>query len=310
MDIIGPCLINYITSGHAIIAPDTDQRAERKLLLQQYIIATKGRLLLIMYDFHTHSAHSYDGFDTIEEICLRAIEIGLDGIALTEHFDPEYLDDDTSIDLDKYWETVSEVSDRYSDRIYIAKGVELGLQPGHVMDECRQVAASRPWDFVLASIHVADGAAIDVDRFLAGRDADDILHSYYKALSVCLDEFDDFDVLAHINIIDRYIDLSGMSRAHMPMVAEILQKAVDAGKGIEINTSSFRKGLGERTTPTQEMVDMYVSMGGEIITVGSDSHGSEHLGYKLDYALDMIRKAGLSHYATFHGRKPVFHRIS
>lgn len=262
-----------------------------------------------MYDFHTHSTHSFDGFDSMETMVKKAVQLGLEGFAFTEHWDPEYQGEDTTIDIKAYWEAVNEISDKYAGSIYIAKGLEVGMQHGRIADECLYASTLYPWDFILASIHVVDGIAVDIEEFLEGRTTDQLLSAYYRYFSLCMDEFDDYDVLAHLNIVDRHVDLTRMGRAHMPLVKDILQKAVERGKGIEINTSSFRKGLGEWTTPTQEMVDLYVSLGGEIITIGSDAHSKDYLGYKSDFAVDMIKKAGLSHYATFSKRKPVFHKI-
>jgi histidinol-phosphatase (PHP family) len=95
----------------------------------------------------------------------------------------------------------------------------------------------------------------------------------------------------------------------MDMIEVILKKLIDAGKGIEINTSSFRYGMGERTTPTPGILKRYVELGGEIVTTGSDAHRVRDMGYMLDFAEQMIRNAGLNYIATFKARKPVMIRL-
>ena len=46
--------------------------------------------------------------------------------------------------------------------------------------------------------------------------------------------------------------------------------------------------------------------GGEILTVGSDAHKPEHLGYDFDYCRELLKRCGFKYYTVFHQRKPVF----
>lgn len=38
-------------------------------------------------DVHTHSIHSFDGNDSVEALCLAAIEMGAKVLAVTDHCD-------------------------------------------------------------------------------------------------------------------------------------------------------------------------------------------------------------------------------
>ena len=62
----------------------------------------------------------------------------------------------------------------------------------------------------------------------------------------------------------------------MPVVDKILTQAITDGKGIEVNTSSFKYGLKD-LTPSAAILKRYRELGGEILTIGSDSHETEHL---------------------------------
>ena len=259
-----------------------------------------------MYDSHTHTNFSYDGSDSVDQIIESGIAAGLSGIALTDHYDPDYPDEDTFIDLNAYREAITDAAVRYGDRIQVSCGLEIGLQPGEVAEKCKAAAGAHPWDFILASVHVAEGIAIDVEAFRRGRQTDQMLDIYYRTLRTVMDLFDDYDVLSHLNIMDRYVDRSRIGRDHMTWVEDILKTAASRGKGIEINTSSFRYGMGARTTPTQEMLDLYVGYGGRIITLGSDAHRGEDVGRDFQTAVSMVKKAGLSHLAFFKGRSPLF----
>lgn len=40
---------------------------------------------MIKFDLHIHSCHSHDGYYSVDRILMRAKEIGLDGISITDH---------------------------------------------------------------------------------------------------------------------------------------------------------------------------------------------------------------------------------
>jgi len=72
-------------------------------------------------DLHVHSKHSGDNDADPEETILRAIELGLHGIAFTEHY---------------YYaasEPVEVLKEKYGDRILILRGVEFSANEGHCL---------------------------------------------------------------------------------------------------------------------------------------------------------------------------------
>jgi hypothetical protein len=72
-------------------------------------------------DLHVHSKYSTDNDAEPEETILRAIELGLQGIAFTEHY---------------YYgasEPIEPLREKYGDRIMIFRGVEFSAQEGHCL---------------------------------------------------------------------------------------------------------------------------------------------------------------------------------
>ncbi len=72
-------------------------------------------------DLHVHSRYSTDNDADPEESVLRAIELGLQGIAFTEHY---------------YYgasEPVEDLKDKYKDSIMIFRGVEFSTAEGHCL---------------------------------------------------------------------------------------------------------------------------------------------------------------------------------
>ena len=74
-------------------------------------------------------------------------------------------------------------------------------------------------------------------------------------------------------------------------------------KGIEVNTSGYRYGVGG-PHPQFELIKLYHDLGGKIITVGSDTHTPEQMAYKFDEAYKMIKEAGFDSITAFENKEP------
>src|SRR5699024_9812923 len=121
-------------------------------------------------------------------------------------------------------------------------------------------------------------------------------------------------VVGHLNIVDRYLhQLRPQERLNPPqaleIIEEILKMIIYDGKGIELNTSSFRYGL-PILTPSVEILQMYRRLGGEIITLGSDAHSPEYIADHFDYGLEVLERLGYRYISTFSLREPSFVKLT
>ena len=85
----------------------------------------------------------------------------------------------------------------------------------------------------------------------------------------------------------------------MDIIEEILKHVIAAGKGIEVNTSCYRYGLSD-LTPSREILRLYKELGGEILTIGSDSHAEKHVGVKLKEIQEELKGMGFQHFYTYN----------
>ena len=92
------------------------------------------------------------------------------------------------------------------------------------------------------------------------------------------------------------------------IIDEILKKIISRNKGIELNTGGTYKGM-INTNPHPDIVRRYRELGGEVITVGSDAHTADKIGYGFDAAREILIDAGFSYYAVFKDRKPQFIKL-
>ena len=128
--------------------------------------------------------------------------------------------------------------------------------------------------------------------------------------------FNDYNVYGHLDYIFRYgpdkVTGDIFSEKYFPVlqdiIYEILKVIIENGKGIEINTGSLYRGMNYMH-PHTLILKMYKELGGEIITIGSDSHDLEHVGYKFDKALEQLESAGFKYFTTFEDMKPSFHKL-
>ena len=257
-----------------------------------------------MYDYHSHSDFSDDCTTPLRDMVRAAVTAGIRELAVTDHYDPDYPDRNFPFELDfsAYHKGLEEVGREFSDRIRIVKGIEIGIQHGDTNQKCRETAAAYPYDFIIGSFHCTGGQDLYTEYFKTRSDEAGVAE-FYEYVYQGIRDFQDFDVLGHINVIDRYVKQIPDYRPYMEIIEAILKELISLGKGIEINTSSFRYGMNGRTTPSAEILTLYKDLGGEIITYGSDAHRESHLGYKYKEAMEILQHHGFRYLATFRERK-------
>lgn len=124
-----------------------------------------------------------------------------------------------------------------------------------------------------------------------------------------IERFDGYDVLGHLDLVRRYDPYGDYPFERVrDVVAEILRRVVADGKGIEVNTSGIRYGLGE-FQPARAVLELYRDLGGRVVTVGSDSHRPEHLGSYLRLALRELAELGFEGVWTFRRHEGELNRF-
>ncbi|MCT4607268.1 MAG: histidinol-phosphatase HisJ family protein [Marinisporobacter sp.] len=264
-----------------------------------------------MYDYHIHSHFSSDCDVDMEEMIQKSINIGLKEICFTDHIDYDYQDSSISFEfhIPSYISHINALIGKYKNHIKILRGVEIGIQP-HIVEMCDQLVTEGKFDFVISSIHTADKKDIHLGDFFVGKTPREAYEKYFSELLICTKEFKNFNVLGHMNLLKRYhhhVEIQDI-KDYFHIIEEIFKSLIHNGKGIEVNTSGFRYGLGE-TVPCKEILSFYKSLGGEIITIGSDAHTPEQLACKFDYTYDLLKEIGFKYIAVFENREPIFKKI-
>ena len=260
-----------------------------------------------MYDYHMHTYFSTDCAIPAAEMIEAAIAAGMKEIAITDHIDYEYNSNEIQFDFDvetglKEYEALGEA---YSDRITVRKGLEIGIQP-HVLGRCSILVNMHAFDFVIASVHNSGKQDLYNGDFYRDRTPEEALLFFYEELYEMLRDYKDYSVIGHFDIVKRYNDdVKALPfNKYKEVIAKPLKEVIKAGKGIEINLSGIRQGLGE-TLPSLDVLKLYKELGGEIVTLGSDSHVPETIGDQFRLGVQMLREAGFDKIYRFERMQPI-----
>lgn len=267
-------------------------------------VRSKHQEAKMINDYHVHTDFSDDSDAAMGSMIESAISLGAERIAITDHYDPDYPDPAFPfiIDFEKYHEALITAGEKYKDKIKVIKGIEAGIMKTTI-EKCRKAVHAFSYDFVIGSFHCFDGIDLcSADYEAIGQK--NIMPRFYSNMYECLKEYKCYDVLGHFNVIDRYIPYEADYSESMGLIEDILRMIISDGKGIEINTSSFRYSMGARTTPSSEILRMYKNLGGEILTIGSDAHRPQDIADHFSYAEKMAADAGFGYLTVFENRAP------
>ena len=257
-------------------------------------------------DLHTHSCFSFDGADesTLQNLCEAAIAKGLKVLAVTDHCDinGEIEGIYAVLDKDAVFDAVSRAKKTYADRLTVLFGVELG-QAHQYPKEARALLDRYPYDIVLGSLHnlrnKQDFYYMDYSTLTDAQIAD--LFDRTLAEMTELLDFDGIHVLTHLTYMHRYVRRAGKDIDFTPFhdkLSVLLEKLIQKNVALEVNTSTLSPARGGMLSPTAEIVALYRSLGGKLISIGSDAHNPAALAQHFDTAKQILTNCGFTELAV------------
>jgi histidinol-phosphatase (PHP family) len=270
-----------------------------------------------MYDYHVHTLFSGDSEMNIEEGIQRAIKKGIKELVFTDHAEfnvwrPENNNiEDDMFDVSKYIDTLSKLNMKYKDKINIKIGVEIGLQLEE-KERIEKFVQENPFDFIIGSSHTIDRYDLYFRKLYENTTKEEAYIRYFTEVLKIVKNIESYNVYGHLDLVRRYAyseyeDIE-LNNEELELVGEILKELIYRGKGIEVNTSGFRYGLGG-LNPGINVLKLYNKLGGEIITVGSDAHKKEYIGHKIQDTYEILKDIGYRYITVFDKREPKFIKI-
>lgn len=264
-------------------------------------------------DSHLHSCCSFDAHDSVDEMCKRAIALGLYAITITDHFEANLYYDadkskfgDFSVLIPRSIKEIKSAQQKYSDKIKIYCGIELG-EPLQDKKATAEILSLTDYDFILGSLH--NISRYDDFFFLeyTEENVKEILNAYFAELLQMV-RFGGFDSLAHITYPLRYI--SGRSKIAVDLneystqIDAILKTLIEKNLAMEVNSSGLRQEIG-KTLPDKNLIMRYKELGGKYVTVGSDAHCTKDMASGIEQTYSILKECGFKYYTVFEKRVPI-----
>ncbi|MBP1758198.1 MAG: Histidinol-phosphatase [Firmicutes bacterium] len=268
---------------------------------------------MILIDSHTHSSCSPDGTVPMIQMAQGAMKAGVTDLCITDHCDFLTLDGTartTTYDWAPVFAQWLEMKAAYGNRLNLSLGLEFGM--GHLDAQAAQQVLSLPeLDFVIGSVHNLTETEGGKDFYFLPYETEGdcyrALDNYFSSMEA-LSRSPFYDVLGHIIYPLRYMT-GGYERPislyrYTDHIRSILKNAVEAGRGMEVNTWK-----GKTLVEWRPILELYRESRGEIITVGSDAHDPAPVGAGIRDAYAMLTDLGFRYVASYQQRKPTFIKL-
>lgn len=269
---------------------------------------------MTLFDNHNHSQFSFDGKrTTLEKSTASAVRKGLGGICFSEHCDiylPPHKNTEEGCEQEQFdilaqQQEVDRVQTLHGSRIKVLKGIEIGMhQDCH--QEIRDLLAVHSFDQVIASIHYLDCADPYDGTYFEGKDWKYAYGNYLETLYREMKWLEDFDIVGHYDYVARYgpYPQDGLKyRDFSDIFDEMFKYMISEGKALELNTKSCSGTRGRKTVLDHDILKRYREMGGEIISLGSDSHAPENVAENFETYAAMLKSEGFRWTAHYEDRR-------
>ncbi len=262
-------------------------------------------------DMHTHSENSHDSVCKIEDMYNAQMACGTDIFAVTDHFDTYSFNDyNIFTPIRRAYDKVQELNEKNSGRGLILAGVEIS-ESFWFPAEYEKIKALADFDVIIGSVHCVKHedltkpySTIDFGK-LDERTVIEYLNSYFNDIGTMLEALD-FDIAAHLTCPLRYINGKYKRKIDISSFEEkiegLLCKIISSGKALEVNTS-YLSIFGD-LMPDEWIIRRYRSLGGELITLGSDAHIAENASLNFDKALETLKNIGFENVYYYQKRTP------
>lgn len=268
-------------------------------------------IVLVLIDLHVHSTFSGDGESSVEDYCKKAREVGVSEIGFSEHWD--FNPDDPGYGKYDYAKALSGFmcARKCINNPKIIFGAEIGYNREYE-NEIRKSLKGKEFDYIIGSVHIIGNEIISrkINNHFEDKTEDEAYLPYFAELKNAA-ESGLFNIIGHFDLIKRYgVSYFGRFKPEKydSEITEILELMVKNNIALEINSSGLRQ-LPKEAYPSLETIKLYRKLGGELVTVGSDSHSKDSLGAGIKEAIKIAKDAGFGEIASFESGKPVFIKI-
>ena len=259
-------------------------------------------------DYHVHTHFSADSEESLLAHIRKAQKIGVNEICFTDHFDfsfPDPLGDAWMCDVPSIFAAIDALPD---SGVVIKKGVEMGVRlEENIIAMTEERLRPYDFDFIIASVHLVDGEDPYFPSYFENQTKSRAFARYIETILGSLKQTDYYCSVGHIDFPSKGCNLEdgALKYTDAPDQLDALFRWIaEKGKMMEINTSILKKANARPRDLT--LWKRYVELGNDSVTMGSDAHSCDFLGYEFEHTREFLREAGVKYIATFEQMKPLF----
>lgn len=260
-------------------------------------------------DFHLHTEFSSDGSTPMEDMIAAALRERLDIISITDHLDVgdpfEPYMSFSEKDYINHFKKIDMCIEKYKGIIDIRKGMEIGYVQGYEKKNADFVK-EHDLDFVIGSIHNLG----EIDYYMEENNPSDFIKIeslYLELITSMIENVGYYSVLGHINYPCKFRGFRETLFTYeefKDQIDNMFKLLIEKGKGMEVNTSCLQaNGAFKAFLP---VLKRYKELGGEIITIGSDSHNIHNVAKSNFEAQSLLLEAGFNYICDFKKLEPIF----
>jgi histidinol-phosphatase (PHP family) len=259
----------------------------------------------MVVSYHNHTRWS-DGTCSVHDQIAAAREAGLTELGISDHYvlSPPGVVAEWTMPLDKLGEYVADMraAGQSAEGLTFRVGVEADYFP-ETIDSLREALAQHPFDYVIGSVHYANGFPLDESAKLWEALSTDELNSMWRLYWTRIREMAEsrvFDFAAHLDLPKKFgfrpsVDLTEESNAALDAIAA-------AGMAIEINTAGWSLPAKE-AYPSPEILRAARKRNIPLL-INADAHTPKILVRGFDQARQLAREAGYTELTRYEKRHP------
>lgn len=255
-----------------------------------------------LHDTHTHTSLCGHAQGVPLDYARAAHARGLSGITVTCHNPmPNGYAAKWRMSPDEfphYLALVEHARDVMRGKLDVRLGLECDFLPEHISWLATQIT-SADFDFLLGSVHPQLGEYRA--RFWTG-DPLAYQRQYYEHLALAA-ESSLFDALAHPDFVRVATEDAWRPELILDDARRAFDRIARTGVALELNSSGYRKTFHE--PHPGPLLLQEITARGIPVTLGSDAHAPDQVGFRFHDALSALRALGVTHVARFERRSPI-----
>ena len=257
-------------------------------------------------DLHMHTGYSADAAfpQSVEDKVRACCAAGLEIIGITDHLDFYRTRGPSEIrDAEACLRDIRAAKRAFAGELEVLTGIEIGQI--HADPAADEFVRTHELDMVIGSLHAMPN---DLDIYFHDYkrlNCDAFLRAYFDQM-LEMEAHGGFDVLAHIDYplrVMKHGDYVPSFDHYMDRVEQVLRACIDRGYAFELNAAGLGSWM-KKVGPPQDILYEYRRMGGERISIGSDSHALDNAGRGIDDCVKNARDAGFTSVTVFRNRVP------